>query len=85
MWGFTTDIFDYLKIEFVKFLEQKGTELKSEFYLPFVVDTLIKSGEKKARVLVAEERWYGVTYKEDKESVVKAIGDLMDQGLYDNM
>ena len=85
MWGFTTDIFDYLKIEFVKFLEQKGTELKSEFYLPFVVDTLIKSGEKKARVLVAEERWYGVTYKEDKDAVVKAIGDLIDKGLYENM
>ncbi len=85
MWGFTTDIFDYLKEEFVKFLKIRGTELKSEFYLPFVVDTLIKSGEKKARVLVAEERWYGVTYKEDKDAVIKAIGDLMDQGLYEKM
>ncbi len=85
MWGFTTDIFDYLKREFVKFLKIRGTELKSEFYLPFVVDTLIKSNEKKARVLVAEDRWYGVTYKEDKDAVVKAIGDLIDKGLYENM
>lgn len=85
MWGFTTDIFDYLEREFVKFLKIRGTELKSEFYLPFVVDTLIKSNEKKARVLVAEDRWYGVTYKEDKDAVVKAIGDLIDKGLYENM
>ncbi len=85
MWGFTTDIFNYLEKEFVKFLEEHGTELKSEFYLPFVVDTLIKSGEKKARVLVAEDRWYGVTYKEDKDAVVKAIGELIDKGLYENM
>lgn len=85
MWGFTTDIFDYLEKEFVEFLKGRGTELKSEFYLPFVVDTLIKSGEKKARVLVAEDRWYGVTYKEDKDAVVKAIGELIDKGLYENM
>lgn len=85
MWGFTTDIFKYLEKEFVKFLQERGTELKSEFYLPFVVDTLIKSGEKKARVLVAEDRWYGVTYKEDKDAVVAAIGNLIDQGLYKNM
>ena len=83
--GLTTDIFNYLQTEFVKFLEAKGTELKSEFYLPGVVDTLIKTGEKKARVLVAEDRWYGVTYKEDKEAVVKAISSLINQGLYENM
>ena len=85
MWGFTPDIFGYLKREFDKFLEEKLTVEKSEFYLPSAVDTLIKSGEKKAKVLVAEDKWYGVTYKEDKEAVVAAIGEKIDNGEYPNM
>lgn len=82
MWGFTPDIFAFLEREFDKFLKEKLTVEKSEFYLPSVVDTLIKSGEKKAKVLVAEDKWYGVTYKEDKDAVVKAIGQKIDNGEY---
>ena len=82
MWGFTPDIFNYLGEFFVDFMKEKGTELKSEFFLPSVVDSLIKSGEKKARVLVAEDKWYGVTYKEDLGAVVSAIKALCDQGKY---
>ena len=74
MWGFTPDIFTYLEREFGKFLAEKLETPKSEFYLPSVVDILIKSGEKRSKVLVAEDKWYGVTYKEDKEAVVEAIG-----------
>ena len=82
MWGFTPDIFKYLGEFFVDFMKEKGTELKSEFFLPGVVDSLIKSGEKKAKVLVAEDKWYGVTYKEDLEAVVSAIKALCDAGKY---
>ena len=82
MWGFTPDIFEYLEREFVKFLEEKLTVEKSEFYLPSVVDILIKSGEKKARVIASEDKWYGVTYKEDKPWVVNAIQALIDAGEY---
>ncbi|MBQ3551451.1 MAG: NTP transferase domain-containing protein [Clostridia bacterium] len=82
MWGFTPDIFKYLGEFFVDFMKEKGTELKSEFFLPSVVDSLIKSGEKKAKVLVAEDKWYGVTYKEDLEAVVSAIKALCDAGKY---
>ena len=78
MWGFTPDIFKYLGEFFVDFMKEKGTELKSEFFLPSVVDSLIKSGEKKAKVLVAEDKWYGVTYKEDLEAVISAIKALCD-------
>ena len=67
---------------FIEFLKEKGQELKSEFFLPFMVDDLIKSGEKEVNVLVAEDKWYGVTYKEDLESVVSAIKGLCDQGKY---
>ena len=85
MWGFTTDLFKYLEREFVEFLKVKGNELKSECYLPMVVGELIKNGEKKAKVLASEDKWYGVTYREDKEAVVNAIGALIDKGMYDKM
>ena len=83
MWGFTPDLFKYLEADFTEFMKEKGSELKSEFFLPFVVDKLIKSGEKKARVLVAQDKWYGVTYKEDLEAVVSAIKSLCDEGKYE--
>ena len=70
MWGFTPDIFGYLEHDF------------KEFFLPSVVDKLIKTGVKKAKVLVADDKWYGVTYKEDLGEVVSAIKALCDQGKY---
>ncbi len=85
MWGFTPDIFGYLEEGFIEFLKERGTELKSEFYLPFLVNSLIKKGEKNARVLVAEDKWYGVTYAEDKAAVVNAIKEMTDKGMYENM
>lgn len=85
MWGFTPDLFDYLDADFRTFLDAHGGEMKSEFYLPSVVDRLIRSGEKAVEVLVAEDKWYGVTYKEDKQTVVAAIADLIAHGHYDGM
>lgn len=82
MWGFTPDIFGYLESDFNEFFAAHGTEIKSEFFLPSVVDRLIKGGIKKARVAVAEDKWYGVTYKEDLEGVVTAIKELCDNGNY---
>ena len=82
MWGFTPDIFDYLEEDFKSFLDEKREVPKSEFFLPSVVDKLIKNGKKKAKVLVAEDKWYGVTYKEDLEPVVNAIKALCDEGKY---
>jgi dTDP-glucose pyrophosphorylase len=82
MWGFTPDIFGYLESNFVEFLNEKITVPKSEFFLPTVVDKLIKNGTKKVKVLVAEDKWYGVTYKEDLQGVVSAIKALCDEGKY---
>ena len=73
-WGFRTDIFEHLHTSFKAFLEANINVPKSECYLPSVVSELIESGKKQVNVLVAEDRWYGVTYKEDKASVVEAIG-----------
>ncbi len=83
MWGFTPELFKYIEEDFVEFLKEKGNEMKSECYLPAVVDKRLKSGEKKARVYVAEDKWYGVTYKEDLEGVVSAIKALCDEGKYE--
>ena len=82
LWGFTPDAFYYLDREFKKFLDEKINTPGAEFYLPFMVDTVINSGEKSVDVYVAEDKWYGVTYKEDKQTVVDAVKSLVDKGLY---
>lgn len=85
MWGFTPDIFDYLEKNFIDFLKEKLNVPKSECFLPMAVAELIENNEKKVAVLVAEDKWYGVTYKEDKDAVVAAVSAMEKQGLYDNM
>ena len=85
LWGFRPDIFDYIDCGFKKFLDEKINEPKAEYYLPSVVSELIEKGEKSVEVLVAEDKWYGVTYKEDKENVVAAIGKMVDDGLYEGL
>ena len=85
LWGFTPDIFGYIEEGFKKFLDERINEPKSEYYLPSVVSSLIERNEKQVRVLIAEDKWYGVTYKEDKEKVVSAIVAKMDSGEYDNI
>jgi dTDP-glucose pyrophosphorylase len=82
MWGFGADVFNYIDRDLKEFLEEKINVPKSEFYLPSVVAKLIETGEKAVKVLVAEDKWYGVTYKEDKEMVVNAIGKMVADGLY---
>ncbi len=85
MWGFTPDMFGYLENAFTEFLKEKIEVPKSEFYLPFVVDSLIKTGEKRVRVIPTEDKWYGVTYREDKAAVVSALKEMIDKGLYEGM
>lgn len=85
LWGFRTDIFDYIEKGFTEFLKTSINAPKSEYYLPYIVASLIESGEKQIEVLIAEDKWYGVTYKEDKPKVVDAIGAMIDAGLYKNL
>ena len=82
MLGFTPSVFEYIESMFVNFLKEHGNELKSEFYIPFVVDSLIKAGKAKMKVLKSNEKWFGITYKEDKPYVVSSIRRLVDEGLY---
>ena len=84
MWGFTASILAELEKRFGAFLEKNlsADPLKCEYFLPFVVDELLKADQAQVTVLKSVDRWYGVTYKEDKEMVVKAIKGLKDSGLY---
>ena len=83
MWGFGTDFFGHLQNGFENFLKNNINTPKAEFYLPFMVDELIKKGTKKVNVLIAEDKWYGVTYKEDKQLVVDALRKMTDLGMYE--
>ena len=85
LWGFRPDIFEHIEKGFKAFLDTRINEAKSEYYLPSVVSHLIETGEKTVKVLVAEDKWYGVTYKEDKQNVVDAICKMVDDGLYDGL
>ncbi len=83
MWGFKPGLFDALEKGFVEFLSSiGGNELKKEYLLPTVVGELIKSGQAEVIVKKTPDRWFGVTYKEDKEAVVNSIRALVEQGVY---
>ena len=84
MWGFTRSILDELKAEFPQFLKKGLTEnpMKCEYFLPAVVSSLLEADRATAAVLPSADKWYGVTYKEDKPVVVEAIRNLKKEGLY---
>ncbi len=82
MWGFTPDYFDYSLDDFKKFLAEYGNELKSEFFIPLVVNNLIISGKVTCKVLDSTAKWFGVTYAEDRAEVVAKIQKLIDEGIY---
>lgn len=83
LWGFKPDLFGYIEDGFKAFLSEKINVPKAEYYLPTVVSQLIDKGEKQVKVLVAEDKWYGVTYKEDKQLVTDALTKMVNNGLYD--
>lgn len=84
LWGFQPTIFAAIQSQFVKFLEERGQEEKSEFYIPYVVDEEIHAKRVTVQVLKTESQWTGVTYREDKPSVEAFIQSLVDQGEYPN-
>ena len=85
LWGFDPSIFSHLQSGFEAFLKTMADPMKSEFYLPFVVDEMIKKEGARFCVLQSPERWYGVTYREDAEGVKAAIRQKHEAGLYPNM
>lgn len=83
-WGFTPDYFDYSEELFKTFLDMPSTRtnLKAEFFIPYVADTLIRRKQATFDVLECDARWFGVTYKEDRPFVVSKINELIEKGVY---
>ncbi len=82
LWGFTPELFDALEARFPAWLEKNGALPKSEWYIPFVVDELIREGKATVSVLPTESSWFGVTYREDKPFVMEEIAKLVRAGEY---
>ena len=84
IWGFSADFLEEIDRAFVKFYREelpKNTE-KAECYLPFVVDDMIRNGKATVKVLQSSDKWFGVTYKEDKDHVREQIAQLKKDGVY---
>ena len=82
MFGFQPDFFEELEKGFPIFLKERGNELKSEYLLPTIIGEMIRQRGARVRVLPSDDKWYGVTYQQDKPSVVKAIEEYTAQGRY---
>jgi hypothetical protein len=82
MWAFMPTYFQYAESLFRSFLNDEGHELKSEFFIPILIDHLIQSDMLKVRVLDTESDWFGVTYQEDKPFVSGEINCLIENGVY---
>lgn len=81
-WGFTPQIFAAIEAHFIAFLKERGSEMKSECYIPTVVDELIHTGQAECQVMLTCSPWFGVTYPEDKERVVASLKELCESGQY---
>jgi len=82
MWGFTPDYFGKSEAIFETFLEANIGELKKEYYIPYAVDCIVKSGKGSCEVLSTPSHWFGVTFKEDRPGVVAKFAELVEKGVY---
>jgi UTP-glucose-1-phosphate uridylyltransferase len=81
-WGFTPEFFRQAETEFRQFLVENAEKTNAEFYIPYVMNKLIKSGEGFCKVLTSNDKWFGVTYQEDKPITIEKINQLIQQGNY---
>ena len=84
-WGFTNGFFKHLEEAFNAFIYENAHTLKGEFYIPTVVNNLVISGEATVKVLQSSAKWFGVTYREDRENAVKQLKELTSGGIYKEM
>ena len=81
-WGFTPRFFEFGQALFEKFLEMNKENLKAEFYIPNIISDILKSSTATVEVLKSDAKWFGVTYKDDKPIVQKAIEQLKNKNIY---
>jgi hypothetical protein len=82
LWGFKPSCYDFLGAEFRAFINKSGMDLKSELDIPTSIDKFVKNGEITIKILMSNERWFGVTYREDKPFVVESINKMIAAGTY---
>lgn len=83
MWGLLPEFFDVLETGFQEFLANHETDWeKAEYLLPTIIGTLLKEEKVEVKVLESNDKWFGVTYKEDKDAVIASIKELIDTGVY---
>lgn len=83
MWGLTPEFVGLLEQGFVEFFEKlDGNEMKAEYLLPIYIDELLKAGRVTVKVLPTHDRWFGVTYQEDKPVVIESFAKLIEAGVY---
>jgi UTP-glucose-1-phosphate uridylyltransferase len=82
LFGFKPSCYRFLGEEFRNFINVRGMDLKSELDIPTSLDKFVKSGDIKIKVLMSNERWFGVTYREDKPFVVESIKKMIRRGVY---
>ena len=84
MWGLTPEFMQTLEDGFKEFFANMGDKdiLKAEYLLPIYIDELLQAGKVSVKVLDTNDKWFGVTYKEDKDYVVKSFARLIEDGVY---
>ena len=84
MWGLTSEFMQTLEDGFKEFFANMGNKdiLKAEYLLPIYIDELLQAGRVSVKVLDTNDKWFGVTYKEDKDYVVKSFAKLIEAGVY---
>ena len=85
LWGFTPEIFDVLEKHFEEFKADLKNPLKDEFFLPLTVDMIIKSGKGTVKAFNCRDKWYGMTYREDMDSVKEAMARMIEEGYYNGL
>ncbi len=82
LFGFKPSCYNYLGEEFRNFINARGMDLKSELDIPTSLDKFVKKGDIRIKILMSNERWFGVTYREDKPFVVESLKKMIRKGVY---
>jgi NDP-sugar pyrophosphorylase family protein len=82
IWGFNPSVFPFIETAFSAFMKENGNDIKSELYIPTVINRLIAEKAASVSIIPASETWFGVTYREDKPMAESRIGELIDHGIY---
>jgi dTDP-glucose pyrophosphorylase len=82
MWGFPPSLFPKLREEFAEFLRKHRDEPKAEFYIPTAVNKLVETGQARVKILRTPDRWFGITYRPDRASVLAGLNQLIARGDY---